>query len=72
MTSLPISPFALARTYVFRRYITLRQRAATPLPDPALDAARRARKQLKKQAKNERLRNFFGWCAGCQAYGSIF
>ena len=29
-------------------------------------------KALKKLRKNERLRFFFGWCAGCQAYGSIF
>jgi len=29
-------------------------------------------KALKKWRKSERLRFFFGWCAGCQAYGSIF
>jgi len=29
-------------------------------------------KALKKWRKSERLRFFFGWCSGCQAYGSIF
>ncbi|WP_143436440.1 hypothetical protein [Hymenobacter crusticola] len=29
-------------------------------------------KAMKKWRKNERLRFFFGWCSGCQAYGSIF
>lgn len=66
------SPFVLARTFVFRRYITLRHYIATPAPTPAAEAARLARKRQKKAAKAERLRNFFGWCAGCQAYGSIF
>ncbi|MET4108197.1 hypothetical protein [Hymenobacter sp. UYP22] len=66
------SPFVLVRTFVFRRYLTLRSEVAAPVQDSAAAAARRARKQLKKQAKSERLRNFFGWCAGCEAYGSIF
>ncbi|TGE27960.1 hypothetical protein [Hymenobacter metallicola] len=62
--------FALVRTFVFRRYITLRRAALAT--DPAAEAARKARKRRKKEAKHERLRNFFGWCAGCEAYGSIF
>lgn len=65
------SPFAHVRTFVFRRYLTMRHLAAAK-PDAAAEAARRARKQRKKEAKDERLRNFFGWCAGCEAYGSIF
>ncbi|MCA8831101.1 hypothetical protein [Hymenobacter pini] len=65
------SPFVLARTFVFRRYITLRNAVTAPSSEAA-EAARQARKRLKKQAKHERLRNFFGWCAGCEAYGSIF
>ncbi|GGF24298.1 hypothetical protein [Hymenobacter cavernae] len=37
------------------------------------EAAQKAQaKALKKWRKNERLRFFFGWCSGCQAYGSIF
>ncbi|PJJ61210.1 hypothetical protein [Hymenobacter chitinivorans] len=63
--------FALVRTFVFRRYLTLRNHTA-PLSDRAAEAARKARKRLKKQAKHERLRNFFGWCEGCAAYASIF
>ncbi|TGE23703.1 hypothetical protein E5K00_00380 [Hymenobacter aquaticus] len=69
-TSLP--SFALARTFVFRRYLTLRTHLAAPAPDLAAEAARKARKRRKKQAKHERLRNFFGWWEGCAAYASIF
>ncbi|WP_426492616.1 hypothetical protein [Hymenobacter sp. 102] len=71
--SLPApSPFAQAKIFVFRRYSTLRDEGAAPAASPVAEAARQARKRLKKRAKNERLRNFFGWCAGCEAYGSIF
>ncbi|SNR62979.1 MULTISPECIES: hypothetical protein [Hymenobacter] len=66
------SPFALVRTFVFRRYLTLRNHVAAPTASPVKEAARKARKLLKKRIKNERLRNFFGWCEGCAAYGSIF
>ena len=67
------SPFAGFKTCIFRRYLTFRSQVAAPAaPDSAAAAARRARKQRKKLAKDERLRNFFGWCAGCEAYGSIF
>jgi hypothetical protein len=70
MLSPSLSPFSLARTFVFRRYRTLRCPAA---PVVALDAAEKAaRKRRKKAAKNERLRNFYGWWEGCAAYGSIF
>lgn len=65
-------PFTRTKTFVFRRYITLRQHLITPAPSLTAEALRKARKRLKKQEKHERLRNFFGWCAGCQAYGSIF
>jgi hypothetical protein len=65
------SPFAGARTFVFRRYLTLRYQLASAT-DLAAKAARRARKLRKKEVKDERLRNFFGWCSGCEAYGSIF
>jgi hypothetical protein len=71
MSATSHTSFALARTFMFRRYITLRNITA-PVPDLAAAAARKARKRLKKQAKHERLRNFFGWCQGCAAYGSIF
>jgi len=66
-----LSPFAGARTFVFRRYFILRYQLAFAT-DLAAKAARRARKLRKKEAKDERLRNFFGWCEGCMAYGSIF
>lgn len=66
------SPFVLVRTFVFRRYLTLRRPALAPAAEDPTAAARRARKQVKKQAKSERLRNFFGWCAGCEAYASTF
>ncbi|RSK31771.1 hypothetical protein [Hymenobacter metallilatus] len=66
------SPFGLARAFVFRRYLTLRPEVAHPAATSGADAALRARKLRKKRAKQERLRNFFGWCAGCEAYGSIF
>ncbi|AHJ98526.1 hypothetical protein [Hymenobacter swuensis] len=66
------SPFAGFKTCVFRRYLTFRQQVVSSPAPEALEAARRARKQRKKLAKDERLRNFFGWCAGCEAYGSIF
>lgn len=65
------SPFAGARTFVFRRYLTLHYQL-TSATDLAAKAARRARKLRKKEVKDERLRNFFGWCEGCIAYGSIF
>ncbi|TGE15792.1 hypothetical protein [Hymenobacter elongatus] len=73
MSSPHLSPFSLTRTFVFRRYFTLRsQVAAAVRVDPASEAAHQARKCRKKEAKNERLRNFYGWCEGCAAYGSIF
>jgi hypothetical protein len=66
------SPFAGFKTCIFRRYLTFRQQVVASPAQEALEAARRARKQRKKLAKDERLRDFFGWCAGCEAYGSIF
>lgn len=66
-----LHPFAGVRTFVFRRYLTLRYQF-TSAPDVAAKAARRARKLHKQQRKDERLRNFFAWCSGCEAYGSIF
>jgi hypothetical protein len=66
-----LSPFAGARTFVFRRYLTLRYQLASAT-DLAAKSARQARKLRKKQQKDERLRDFFGWCSGCEAYGSIF
>jgi|GEM_PF-5434144 len=66
------SSFALVRTFIFRRYIRLRSYSAAPILDSARQAARRARKRRKKEAKHERLRDFYAWCAGCQAYGCIF
>ncbi|SHL12498.1 hypothetical protein [Hymenobacter psychrotolerans] len=72
MTASVTSPFASARTFVFRPGLVLRRFLAAPAPDPAAQAARQARKRRKKEARHERLRNFFGWCEGCAAYGSIF
>ncbi|SHJ61294.1 hypothetical protein SAMN02745146_3531 [Hymenobacter daecheongensis DSM 21074] len=67
------SPFTLARTCVFRRYLMLRHYTAAPLAVLVAKAIRRAaRKRQKQEAKSERLRDFYGWCAGCEAYGSIF
>jgi hypothetical protein len=34
--------------------------------------ARAKAKAEKKERKHARLRFFFGWCAGCQAFGSAF
>ena len=72
MHSTSPGPFVGVRTFVFRRYLTLCYQVRAPLPDPAAKAARRARKLRKKEAKDERIRSFFGWCEGCTAYGSIF
>jgi hypothetical protein len=73
MNSTVPTPFSLARTCVFRRYITLRNYTAAPVAALlAKTAQRAARKLRKKEVKSERLRDFYGWCAGCQAYGSIF
>jgi hypothetical protein len=66
------TPFVGFRTFVFRRYITLRYHFVSPAEELAAKAARRARKLRKKEVKDERMRNFFGWCEGCAAYGSIF
>jgi hypothetical protein len=65
------SPFVGARTFVFRRYLTLRYQL-TSATSVAAKAAHRARKLHKKEVKDELLRNFFGWCEGCMAYSSIF
>ena len=42
--------------------------AATPAEQQARIQARLA----KKERKHARLRFFFGWCQGCQAFGSAF
>jgi hypothetical protein len=70
-TALP-SPFASVRTFVFRLNWAPASTVAAPAKPRLSEAARRHKKRLKKQAKAERLRNFFGWCAGWEAYGSIF
>ncbi|WBA43688.1 hypothetical protein [Hymenobacter canadensis] len=70
MTTAAPNPFALVKTVVLRRCITLRHYLdATKTGTRAL---REARKQRKRQEKDARLRDFFGWCSGCEAYGSIF
>ncbi|RTQ47823.1 hypothetical protein EJV47_18060 [Hymenobacter gummosus] len=68
MYTAPPSPFASVRKVVFRLHWATPPAAAA---GPSKEEKRR-RKRLKKEAKAERLRNFFGWCAGWQAYGSIF
>ncbi|RYU75828.1 hypothetical protein [Hymenobacter persicinus] len=73
MNSTAPTPFSLVKTCVFRRYITLRNYSAAPVASLVAEAARRAARKLrKKEVKSERLRDFYGWCAGCEAYGSIF
>ena len=73
MSSSVVSPFSRVKTCVFRRYLALRHYSAAPVAGLVAEAARRAARKLrKKQVKDERLRNFYGWCAGCEAYGSIF
>jgi hypothetical protein len=39
---------------------------------PEEQQARAQAKRLKKERKHARLRFFFGWCEGCQAFGSAF
>jgi hypothetical protein len=73
MSTSAVSPFSRVKTCVFRRYSTLRHYSAAPVASLVAEAARRAARKLqKKEAKSERLRDFYGWCAGCEAYGSIF
>ncbi|MBT9393659.1 hypothetical protein KLP40_10840 [Hymenobacter sp. NST-14] len=67
MSAQPVSPFALARTFVFRRYLTVRHR----LTD--LRAAAEAVRLRRKQERHDRrMRDFYGWCEACRALGSIF
>ncbi|MFD2785556.1 hypothetical protein [Hymenobacter rubripertinctus] len=70
MSTLPVSPFALARTFVFRRYLTVRHRLA----DMRLtaDAIRQARQRRQQERHDKRMRDFYGWCDACRAFGSIF
>ncbi|MCR5889224.1 hypothetical protein LRS06_15915 [Hymenobacter sp. J193] len=65
----PTSPFTAVRTFRFLP-LGLPEDKTAKLRQLAEEKARR--KARKKAAKHERLRNFFGWCAGCEAYGSIF
>ncbi len=39
---------------------------------PEEQQARAQAKAEKKERKHARLRFFFGWCQGCQAFGSAF
>ncbi|MBF9144287.1 hypothetical protein [Hymenobacter properus] len=39
---------------------------------PEEQQARAQAKLAKKERKHARLRFFFGWCEGCQAFGSAF
>jgi hypothetical protein len=39
---------------------------------PEEQQARAQAKLEKKERKHARLRFFFGWCEGCQAFGSAF
>ncbi|QIX60504.1 hypothetical protein FY528_15070 [Hymenobacter lutimineralis] len=64
-----VAPFTAVKTFLFLPLASPTQKVAC-LRQLAEEKARR--KRLKKEAKHERLRNFFGWCAGCEAYGSIF
>ena len=41
-------------------------------PTSAEQQARAIAKAQKKERKHARLRFFFGWCEGCQAFGSAF
>ena len=70
MTTTIINPFSPAKTVVFRRLITFRH--YLDATKTCAHALREARKRRRQQAKDARLRDFFGWCSGCEAYGSIF
>lgn len=70
MDTAAASPFARAKTVVFRRLITFRH--YLHVTKASTQALRRARKLRKQQEQDARLRDFFGWCSGCEAYGSIF
>lgn len=64
------SPLARAKTVVFRRLITFRRYLSAT--KAGAHSRRQAHKLREQQAKDARLRDFFGWCSGCEAYGSIF
>ena len=51
---------------------TLVSGAQPLLPTPEEQQARIQAKREKKERKHARLRFFFGWCEGCQAFGSAF
>ena len=46
--------------------------SATATPSPTLAAIKARAKAIKKLRKQERLRFFFSWCAGCHALGFSF
>ena len=64
------SPFALAKTFVFRRYLTVRQRLIH-LRQSAR-TVREARRRRRHERHNERMLSFYSWCEACRAFGSIF
>lgn len=59
-----------ARTFVFRRYLTLRQR----LQGLRLtaEAVREARQRRQQARHDQRMRSFYSWCEACRGLGSIF
>ncbi len=70
MSAPTVSPFVLARTFVFRRYLTARHHlAGLRLTAEAIRDARQRRKQARH---DQRMRDFYGWCEACRGFGSIF
>jgi hypothetical protein len=65
-----VSSFARAKANVFRRLITFR--CYLSATKACARATREARKLRRRQVEDARLRDFFAWCSGCEAYGSIF
>ena len=64
------SPFVLAKTFVFRRYLTVRHRLVhLHLSARSLHEAHQRRRQERHDA---RMLNFYGWCEACRGLGSIF
>ncbi|WP_157541547.1 hypothetical protein [Hymenobacter aerophilus] len=64
------SPFVLAKTFVFRRYITVRHRLSH-MRESARHL-REARRRRRQERHDERMRSFYSWCEACRGLGSIF
>ncbi|NVO32769.1 hypothetical protein [Hymenobacter lapidiphilus] len=64
------SPYVLARTFVFRRYVTARHHlAGLRLTAEAIREARQRRRQERHDA---RMRIFYSWCETFRGLGFMF